>query len=157
MDSIPRLTYGLNSNFTLWLERITAHAVLTYDSNAMFFYTGVYTEYPMVQLGVGYAVEDIDPDNDPGGILRDTILRENAVAIQNRSLAVLHKLATYTLIWDTASRESQEAVLSRAADQPIGPGDYERLQARNDPCAVSKIKRTRKDWILMLAIRGYEG
>jgi hypothetical protein len=53
VDSIPRLTYGLNSNFTLWLERITVHAVLTYDSNAMFFYTGVYIEYPMIQLGVG--------------------------------------------------------------------------------------------------------
>jgi hypothetical protein len=111
VDSIPRLTYGLNSNFTLWLERITAHAVLTYDSNAMFFYSGVYTEYPMVQLGIGYAAEDIDPDNDPVGILRDTILRENAVAIQNRSLAVRHKLAIYTLVWDTVSRESQEAVL----------------------------------------------
>ncbi len=63
----------------------------------MFVYTRVYTEYPMVQLGVGYAAEDIDPVNDPGGILRDTIVRENAVAISNRSLAVHHKLAIY--IW----------------------------------------------------------
>ncbi len=96
-------------------------------------FTLEYTEYPMVQLGVECYAEDIDPENDPGGILRDTILRENAVAIQNRSLTVRHKLAIYTLVWDTVSRESQEAVLTRAAYQPTGPGDYERLQARNDP------------------------
>jgi hypothetical protein len=142
VDSIPRLTYGLNSNFTLWLERITTHAVLTYDSNAMFFYTGVYTEYPMAQLGVGYAAEDIDPENDPGGILRDTIARENAVAISDRSLAVRHKLAIYTLVWDTVSSESQEAVLTRAADQPLEPGDYERLQARNDPLLLLQYMRS---------------
>ncbi len=82
----------------------------------------------MVQLSVGYAAEDIDPENDPGGILRDTIVRENAVAISNRSLAVRHKLAIYSLVWDTASRKSQEAVLTRAADQPQEPGDYERLK-----------------------------
>ncbi len=96
----------------------------------------------MVQLGVGYAAEDIDPDNDPGGILRDTIVRENAVAISNRSLAARHKLAIYTLIWDTVSRESQEAVLSRAADQPLGPGDYERLQTRNDPLLLLQYIRS---------------
>ncbi len=73
--SIPRrLTYGLNSNFTLWLEQITAHAVLTNDSNAMFFYPGVYTEYPMVQQGVGYAVEDIDSDNDQGGCVLQALI-----------------------------------------------------------------------------------
>ncbi len=96
----------------------------------------------MVQLGVGYAAEDIDLDNDPGGILRDTIVRENAVAISNRSLAARHKLAIYTLIWDTVSRESQEAVLSRAANQPLGPGDYERSQTRNDPLLLLQYIRS---------------
>jgi hypothetical protein len=82
----------------------------------------VYTEYPMVQLGVGYAAEDIDPDNDPGGILRDTIVRENAVAISNRSLAARHKLAIYTLIWDTVSRESQKQCYQEQLTNHLDPG-----------------------------------
>ncbi len=37
----------------------------------MFFHTGAYTEYPLVQIEEGYGAEDLEPDNDPGGILRD--------------------------------------------------------------------------------------
>ncbi len=35
----------------------------------MFFHKGAYTNYPLVQIGEGYGAEDLEPDNDPGGIL----------------------------------------------------------------------------------------
>jgi hypothetical protein len=81
----------------------------------MFFHTGAYTNYPLVQIVEGYEAEDLEPDNDPGGILRDTILKENAIALQNRNAAGRNKVAMYALMWDTISRESQEAVM-----QPLG-------------------------------------
>jgi hypothetical protein len=72
----------------------------------MFFHTGAYTEYHLVQIGEGYGAEDLEPDNDdPGGILRNTILKENAIALQNRNTAERNKLAMYALMWDTISRE----------------------------------------------------
>ncbi len=64
----------------------------------MFFYTGAYTNYPLVQIGEGYGAEDLEPDNDPGGILRDTTLKENAIALQNRNAAGRNKLAMYALM-----------------------------------------------------------
>jgi hypothetical protein len=71
----------------------------------MFFYTGAYTEYSLVQVGEGYGPEDLEPDNDPGGIFwRDTILKGNGIALQNRNMAGRNKLAMYALMWDTISR-----------------------------------------------------
>ncbi len=114
-----------------------AYAVQIYNADGMFFHTGAYTKYPLVQAGEGYGAEDLEPDNDPGGILRDTILNENAIALQNRNTAGRNKLAMYALImWDTISRESQEAVMQRASEQPEdgeNAGDHEALQMRTDP------------------------
>ncbi len=69
----------------------------------MFFHTGAYTEYPLVQIGEVYGSEDLEPDNEPGGTLRDTILKENAIALQNQNTAGRNKLAMYALMW-TPSR-----------------------------------------------------
>jgi hypothetical protein len=80
-EAIPKLVYGVNSNYPKWLEKITAYAVQTYNADGIFFYTGTYTDYPLVQIGEGYGAEDLEQDNDPGGILRDTILKENAIAL----------------------------------------------------------------------------
>jgi hypothetical protein len=71
----------------------------------MLFHTGAYTEYPLVQIGEGYGPDDLEPANDPGGILRDKILKGNAIALQNRDTAACNKLAMYALMWDTISRE----------------------------------------------------
>ncbi len=86
-EEIPKLVYGINTNYPKWLEKITAYAVQIYNADGMFFHTEAYTNYPLVQLGEGYGAEDLEPDNDPGGILRDTILKENAIALQNRNAA----------------------------------------------------------------------
>jgi hypothetical protein len=97
---------------------------------------GAYTEYPLVQIGEGYGAEDLEPDNDPGGILRDTVLKEKSIALQNRNTAGCNKLAMYALMWDTISRESQEAVMQRTSEQPEdgeNAGDHEALQMRTDP------------------------
>jgi hypothetical protein len=118
------------------LEKITAYVVQIYNADGMFFHTGAYTNYPLVQIGEGYGAEDLEPDNDPGGILRDTILKENAIALQNRNAAGRNKLAIFALMWDTISRESQEAVMQRASEQPEdgeNAGDHETLQIRADP------------------------
>jgi hypothetical protein len=99
----------------------------------MFCRTGAYTKYPLVQLGEGYGPEDLESDNDPGGILRYMILKENAIALQNRNTAEHNKLVMYALMWDTISHESQEAVMQRACvgaargrrerGRPRGPSD----------------------------------
>ena len=135
-EAIPKLVYGINTNYHKWLEKITAYAVQIYNADGMFFHTGAYTNYPLVQIGEGYGAEDLEPDNDPGGILRDTILKENAIALQNRNAAGRNKLAIFALMWDTISRESQEAVMQRASEQPEdgeNAGDHETLQIRADP------------------------
>jgi hypothetical protein len=135
-EAIPKLVYFVNSNYPKWLEKITAYAVQTYNADGMFFDTGAYTEYPLVQIGEGYEAEDLEPDNNPGGILRDMILKENAIALQNRNTAGRNKLTMYALMWDTISRESQEAVIQRASEQPEdgeNAGDHEALQMLTDP------------------------
>ncbi len=89
-----------------------------------------------MQIGEGYGAEDLQPDNDPGGILRDTILKESALTMQNRNTAGRNKLAMYALMWDTISRESQEAVMQRVSEQPEdgeNAGDHEALQMNTDP------------------------
>ncbi len=39
-EAIPKLVYGVNSNYPKWLEKITAYAVQTYNADGMFFHTG---------------------------------------------------------------------------------------------------------------------
>jgi hypothetical protein len=111
----------------------------------MFFHTGACTEYPLVQIGRIWA-EDLEPDNDPGGILRDTILKENAIALQNRNAAGRNKLAImYVLMWDTISRKSQEAVMQRASEQPEdgkNAGDHEAFQMSTYPLLLLTYLRT---------------
>jgi hypothetical protein len=62
---------------TKWLEKIMAYAIQTYNADGMVFHTRGYhnTEYLLVQIGEGYGAEDLEPDNDPGGNLSDTILK----------------------------------------------------------------------------------
>eukprot|EP01034_Spumella_vulgaris_P018256 gene18256-23307_t len=99
MDYFPILTIAPKNNSQKWMKAAEQHIAIRYGINGTWWRTGVYPAFNTLVLGEDYGLEDIDPENDPGGINLARIKKENDLALAKRDKLTSDRLSMYAAMW----------------------------------------------------------
>jgi hypothetical protein len=106
IGELPILRYGKVTNYEEFERKLVIYAEREYGLLGTLFNNMQYYTPPLIEEAVHYVVEDFDPENDPLGLHKATLLEEMKARTKLVVDMQTKRTALFAVVWGQLSQES---------------------------------------------------